>query len=247
MKGTKINISDISDFFKNESKENQQYVDFHKYRYVYLLNLIQEQLNQLPNKTAIKLLDIGPAYQTALIRNYFPDIQVDTLGFAHPASVLRSGEQHFKQDLNVSNKKWAIEGRGYDIIVFCEVIEHLYSKPENSLQKLSNALADHGHIIIQTPNAVAIHKRLRMFLGKNPYNLLEDNKMGHFREYTVKELKTIMENTGLQVTHASLKNYFNSNASAFHRAFVRFEGLIPGPFRDGITMMGTPLNKIIDR
>ena len=116
--------------------------------------------------------------------------------------------------------------------------DSLYTKPEFCLEKLKSALVENGQIIIQTPNAAAIHKRIKLLFGLNPYNLLEESKMGHFREYTPKELKTMLENVGLSTESTELKNYFNSSKTILNKAFVKLEYIIPKAFRDGITIVG---------
>ena len=239
MNKLKVTLKEITDTFKNADPAAVKYIEFHKYRYKYLLENIDEIINRSKPGKQIKLLDIGPAYQTLLIRKYFPTIKVDTLGFNHPSNNLKKDETHYNLNLNLADKEWNAAIKNYDIINFCEVIEHLYSQPEKCLNKLQGALADKGSIIIQTPNTVAIHKRLRMLIGQNPYNLLEANEMGHFREYTVKELQAFMKGVNLKTTKVSLKNYFNEGSTIFHRAFVRLEYLIPKAFRDGITIIAT--------
>ncbi len=239
--GTNIPM-DIIKHFKNTSLEEQKYIEFHKYRYAYLIQQLEQISKTFKQPQDIKILDIGPAYQTSLIRKYFPEATVDTLGFNHPRNDLRPGEQHYIQDLNESNKPWEIESNQYHIIVFCEVIEHLYSKPELCLHKLYNALIKKGHIIIQTPNAVAIHKRIKLLFGLNPYNLLEESMTGHFREYTTKELKNMLTNVGLSTTFLSVKNYFNSSTSILNKLYIKLEAIIPGQLRDGITIVGVKEN-----
>ena len=78
-----------------------------------------------------------------------------------------------------------------------------------------------------------------LLAGYNPYALLEENEMGHFREYTVNELKTMMKNINLKVKKITLNNYFNNNSTILHKAFVQLESFIPKSFRDGITLIAT--------
>ncbi len=233
-----IKASEIIHHFENENVDDIDYLDFHKLRYIYLLQNIADSINVQNKNESIRILDIGPAYQTSLIREYFPSAIVDTLGFDHPSNVLRAEESHHNQDLNDTSKRWEVEGNNYHVILFCEVIEHLYTKPELCVEKLKSALIENGRIIIQTPNAVAIHKRFKLLFGLNPYNLLEESKMGHFREYTSKELRMILENVGLSFESVELKNYFNSKTSVLNRAFVKLGPVIPKSFRDGITIVG---------
>lgn len=241
MKNLQLSTSEITDNFKDLKLHARKYINFHKYRYQYLLENIHQLAQTHTGNTPVKLLDIGPAYQTFLIRKYFPNFKVDTLGFNNPANNLRSNEVHYTCNLNRVNQQWDENIKNYDIIVFCEVLEHLYSKPEKCLKKFQSALANSGSIIIQTPNAVAIHKRLKMLVGYNPYSLLHEDEMGHFREYTVQELREMMKSVHLHVDKISLKNYFNNDSTFLNRAYVKSEAFMPPSFRDGITLIASKL------
>jgi len=236
----KITIEKIHESFMDSEMDegSVHYIKFHQYRFKYLLELVFSTLKNRNSTDSIRVLDIGPAYQTLLIRNFFPHLQVDTLGFNHSFNQLREGERHFIQDLNFCEEKWDEEIKKYDLIIFCEVIEHLYTMPDIILARLYQSLNKGGHLIIQTPNALAIHKRIKLLFGIQPYDLLLENKMGHFREYTALELEHILKNVGFDQISVKMKNYFDNNSTALHRLFVKSEFLLPGSFRDGMTLVG---------
>lgn len=219
-----MNIKKVSNFIDcfNKSEldiSDLAYLEFHKYRYMYLLEIIQKTIVRFSNKEQIRILDVGPAFQTFLIRKYFHQVIVDTVGYDHPSNNLTEAEKHYFIDLNNAEREWNIEENKYDLIIFCEVLEHLYSKPDIIVNRLYKSLKKGGYLIIQTPNAAAINKRIKLLFGKNPYDLLLDNKMGHFREYTAKELRIIIENAELKSSHIMFKNYFNCNKTIFHKLF----------------------------
>jgi len=237
-----VTLEEIENAFQDlnlsPEKTNLDYIQFHRYRYQYLLGLIDNHLKKInTTDTPIKLLDIGPAYQTFLFRKFFPQLKVDSLGYNNPYNQLRANEQHFKQNLNECDTSWHDEIKNYHIINFCEVIEHLYTRPEIVLKRLHQSLQKDGIVIIQTPNAVGIHKRARMLVGQNPYQLMTDNKMGHFREYTSKELSQMATSTGFEVVYLSFKNYLNANQSFLHNLFIKAEPIFPNQLRDGITIV----------
>ena len=80
----------------------------------------------------------------------------------------------------------------YDLVVFAEVIEHLHTSPVHTLAFVRGLLADAGVLILQTPNAASLPKRLKLLAGRNPYELIraDGGNPGHFREYTLAELGT---------------------------------------------------------
>ncbi len=237
MSQTFITIQQIRESFPKQSEKSLKYIEFHQYRYQFLLQTIYQMMGGDIQRN-VRILDIGPSFQTVLIRKSFPNATVDTLGFPNPVAPPRPHEMHIQQDLNNTQKAWALSQSAYDLIVFCEVIEHLYTPPDEVLKRFQKALVAGGSIVIQTPNAAAIHKRIRMMLGKNPYDLLQPSKMGHFREYTRSELQDMLSRAGFRVQSIHMKNYFNNHQTPIHWLFSRSEKIIPSTMRDGITIIG---------
>jgi SAM-dependent methyltransferase len=157
-------------------------------------------------------------------------LHVDTLGFAHPLFPPRDGERHIEADLN------APPGDGdtsYDLVVAAEVIEHLHSSPVTVLRHLASWARPGGWVLLQTPNAVALHKRLRMLAGRNPIEpiRLDPSNPGHFHEYTLGELRDAAREAGLGVGGWRTANYFGSN-----RAYAALGRVLPPSLRHGITI-----------
>ena len=67
-----------------------------------------------------------------------PDAAIDTLGFSDHRFAPDDDEGHIEFDLNDSEfeSKWPALGR-YDLIVFAEVLEHLYVSPGHVMALLS--------------------------------------------------------------------------------------------------------------
>lgn len=237
MSQTFITIQQIRESFPTQPEKSRKYIEFHQYRYQFLLDIIHQLLGRDTQRTA-RILDVGPSFQTVLIRKFFPNTTVDSLGFPNPVAPPQSEETHIQQDLNNTHKAWALSHSTYDVIVFCEVIEHLFTPPDIVLKRFQESLVPGGKLIIQTPNAVAIHKRVRMMMGKNPYDLLLPSKMGHFREYTRGELQAMLAEAGFHIRSTHLKNYFNNHQTPIHWLFSRTESIIPPTMRDGITIVG---------
>lgn len=180
------------------------YVHFHKPRFIKLLNTFFAKYQEGDD-----VLDIGSSVLTKALRSKIQ--KVDTLGFSADSEDSHGNNYYF--DLNESREKilWRKDIPQYDKIVFCEVIEHLYTSPSQVLSFINSCLKPNGHVFIQTPNAVALNKRLKMILGKNPFELIrEDYKNpGHFREYTAAELVTYLKKAGFDIEHLSFENYFD--------------------------------------
>ena len=221
----------------DDNNFDMNYLRFHIDRYIYILEFIQKKLSF--NEIGQDILDVGPSYQTELIRKYFPNLTIDTLGYNHRVNLLKGDEAHFHKDLNQTQEDpTPITQKKYDIVICSEVLEHIYTNPLHIIKYMSNMLKPKGILFIQTPNAVAIHKRFKMLLGKNPFQLLEDSRMGHFREYTGKEITDFYNKSGLNVTAISYKNYFGFNSNVLHLLFKKLNFFMPSSFRDGMTIIG---------
>ena len=175
------------------SPEAVYYWDSHLPRYRYFAGL----LGDLGARQAFdRVLDIGMGFQTLLLRKLLPESQIDCLGVYHDPRISHEGNSAFLPgDLN----KLAHESGpghlagGYDLIVFMEVLEHLYTPPDLVLRYLSSLLSAGGVIVVTTPNAAWLKNRLKMLRGRNPFETLRANPsdMGHIREYTAAELEAI--------------------------------------------------------
>jgi hypothetical protein len=214
----------------------KKYFQFHKKRYRHLLNHISSMKSTADSSEPFNILDVGPSHQTALIRSIWPDIKVNTLGYQIKPNVLRPYEQHWH--LNLNEVDAFVDDLGsYDLIILAEVIEHLYTQPQIIFRFLHSALKEKGKIIIQTPNAVALFKRIQMVLGKNPYEQLRVDREGHFREYTADELKAILTESGYQVTSTRRHNYFAYHEYWYQILYNYLTKWAPEMLRDGITMI----------
>ena len=208
--------------------EQEVYLRTHSRRYALLLDLVREV-------APARILVVGPSYETALLRETFPDATVNTLGWHDHRFPLREGDRHTELDLNSDDYP---ELEQHDLIVCAEVIEHLFVPPVRVLRFLRGGLTPNGRLILQTPNAVSLPKRLRMLLGRNPYEPIRDEPAnpGHFHEYTRDELCEAVEAAGLEVIRLISVNYFD-HGSRKNRAFRAVGGLLPATLREGITIL----------
>jgi len=208
--------------------DEQVYLRTHSRRYALLLDLVEGIAPQ-------RILVVGPSFESALLRERLPDATVDTLGWLDHRFPLREGEHHIEFDLNSGEYP---ELEAHDVVVCCEVVEHLHVPAARVLRFLATGLAPGGRLVLQTPNATALPKRLRMLLGRNPYEPIRDEpgNPGHFHEYTVPELRTAVQDAGLEVERLLTANYFD-HGSRKNRAYRAVERVLPPTLREGITVV----------
>jgi len=174
------------------------------------------------------------------------------LGLEADAELAHGRQYHFDLNDSQDQRQWRSDLGPYDLIVFAEVIEHLYTAPERVLRFLHSLLAPGGALILQTPNAAALRKRLKLLAGRNPYERIRPDRSnpGHFREYTVAELLGILGQTGFSVRKTWMRYYFDSRFARHEtgdEAPALIVGaaknfvyrLIPGRLQEGITITST--------
>jgi SAM-dependent methyltransferase len=207
------------------------YLRTHARRYELLSGLVREL-------GATRVLVVGPSYDSVLLRDVLSGSVIDTLGWADHRFPRIEGEQHVQHDLNDPDFP-ALDP--YDLIVCSEVIEHLHVSPVPVLRSLGAALAPSGHLILQTPNAASLPNRVRLLLGRNPYEPIREQagNPGHFHEYTVGELRDAVEAAGLEVERLLVANYFD-HGSRKNRAYRALGPVLPRTLREGITVVAGP-------
>jgi hypothetical protein len=221
------------------------YIAYHAPRYAFLLQLLAE----LGVTARSKVLDIGPSHLTALIRKYF-GTSVDSLG---TDQYRPSGEAtHFEFDLNLTQDQacWRNDLPTYQFVVMAEVLEHLHTAPQLVLAFIRTLLAENGLLILQTPNAASLQKRVKLLMGRNPYEMIrvDSSNPGHFREYTISELTRIAEPLGFSIERWMTAFYFDARFARHSAGYVEPQpilGLVknsiyrilPTGLREGITMV----------
>jgi trans-aconitate methyltransferase len=213
---------------RGTSPDEEVYLRTHERRYAVLLDLIAGLAPK-------RILVVGPSFESALLRERFPAATVNTLGWLDNRFPLREGERHVELDLNAGEYP---ELEPHDVVVCCEVIEHLHVPAAGVLRFLATGLGPGGHLVLQTPNATALPKRIRMLVGRNPYEPIrsEPGNPGHFHEYTVPELRAAVHDAGLEITRLLTANYFD-HGSRKNRAYRAFGSVLPETFREGITVV----------
>jgi len=224
----------------NLEEHRSSYLSYHKNRFDFLLQKIDSlYLNQ-----DFRILDIGRGPFTKILSEKYTN--VSSLGLDLNSTLLDKTNPvgidvvpHIIFDLNnsVNSILW-IRCDKFHLIIFAEVIEHLIIHPECVLRFLDSILEPNGYIIIQTPNAVSISKRIKMILGKQPFNEYNiDGEIGsyHYREYTKSELCKYSKNVGLKIIEHKFLTYFSSS-TLLKTIIIRMLNIIPS-FRSGQTII----------
>jgi 2-polyprenyl-3-methyl-5-hydroxy-6-metoxy-1,4-benzoquinol methylase len=227
------------------SAGNPGYEAFHAPRLAFLLDLLRQRVRV----AGARVLDVGPSRLTSLINERL-GITVDTLGLEPEEISARGRHHHFDLNDTQDRSRWRRDLGPYDVVVFAEVIEHLHTAPELVLAYLRTLMAGGGTLILQTPNAASLRKRLKLALGLNPFERirLDPSNPGHFREYTLGELREIVSGAGFTVERHWTAYYFDARFARHdegHEPPAQIAGalknaanrLLPASLREGITIL----------
>ncbi|WNL45545.1 class I SAM-dependent methyltransferase [Dyella sp. BiH032] len=172
-------------------------------RFVHTLALVPEGRK--------RLLEIGanPYFTTLLLKkfrqheihctNYFG---IQGGGGRQTMNNADSGE-YFTFDFlnnNVDLEDLPFEGH-FDIILFCEVIEHLVGDPLGALLRIKKKLTPGGLLILSTPNVNRLENIAKMMAGQNIYDPISGYGVygRHNREYNKHELFLMLDHAGFDL------------------------------------------------
>jgi len=179
-----------------------------------------------------RALEIGsnPYFTTVLLRE-FTDLDLTLTNSFDPdrtgvdrqtVTYVSKGGQQVSTDLeyeslNVESSPFPYRDETFDVVLFCEVLEHLLMDPVSALNEIFRVLKPNGLLIVTTPNVARFENVARLVAGANIYDPYSGyGPYGrHNREYTRHELVKLLEFCGFDVTdhftadvHANAAQHF---------------------------------------
>jgi SAM-dependent methyltransferase len=131
--------------------------------------------------------------------------------------------EHF----NIEREPFPYADETFDVVLFCEIIEHLLTDPVAVLGEIRRVLKPQGSLILTTPNVSRLENVTRMVAGANIYDPYSGyGPYGrHNREYNKHDLYLLLGYAGF-----SLETIFsadvNENAAGRHSAVANIEKLV---------------------
>lgn len=143
-----------------------------------------------------------------------------------------------------------VEENSFDAVLLLDILEHSLN-PRLLLNHAISAIRPGGLLLIETPNSVALAKRVLLLAGKSNYpniNFIYFNVgayRGHIRECNISELNKLLKVSGLTEIRFKLTNNGTSSllceSKGLKKLFVKSYDLISNlypNFRDTILVWG---------
>jgi SAM-dependent methyltransferase len=232
------------DLFPAAHEEGIRYINQALKRWIITLEMIP-----LAPVGGGKLLELGssPYLMTSLINRCF-DYQLRGVNFTNDdtqprgryvfAAISESlGERYeFPYDyFNMELERFPYPDDEFDVVLFCEVIEHLTLDPAFVLAEAHRVLKPGGRIIVTTPSALRWEKFWAMVAGAS----VSDRYSGygasgrHNREYTPSELLRLMQACGYKDVRVNILDQHE------HKGLARIAKRLRHHWRDNIFAIGT--------
>jgi SAM-dependent methyltransferase len=100
--------------------------------------------------------------------------------------------------VNVESDRFPFDDGAFDIVFFCEVIEHLQTDPIVAIDEIHRVLRPGGRLVLTTPNVARLENVARLVAGANLYDPYSGyGAYGrHNREFTRHELHRVLDYRG---------------------------------------------------
>jgi len=187
------------DFFEryaHGSREGEVYVEAHARRFHETLR----RLEHLPAGTRALELGAVPYYMTVLLQTCL-GFEVETLSFyeveraaaeVHEVRNPHTGERFAfaHRPINVERDLFPFADGTFDLVVCCEILEHLLINPGHMFFEAHRVLKRGGSLLVTTPNVTRWQNVIALTAGLNIYDRYHGNGIygRHNREWTLAEV-----------------------------------------------------------
>lgn len=118
---------------------------------------------------------------------------------------------------NVEKDQLPFKEKEFDCIIFADVLEHLYN-PWEVFKKMTSYLVDEGYVLLSIPN-VKHYKSLMKLISNDEWAYSHKGTLDntHIRFFTLKEIKRLIDYTGLSIIRVKYKISSNSKLKILNR------------------------------
>jgi SAM-dependent methyltransferase len=218
------------DFFERYVRgqwEGDLYVETHARRFLETLRFMPA----LPKDARVLELGAVPYYMTILLMRY-KGLRVDPVSFyeveqqdaaTHTVENAKHG-QRFDFDyraVNVERDLFPYPNGQYELVLCCEILEHLLINPSHMLYEIHRVLKPGGFLLVTTPNVLRWGNLFSILKGRNIYDRYHGNGIygRHNREYSADEVADLLEANAFAIERLETRNIYGSESLNSLRLF----------------------------
>jgi len=196
---------DISEEMMSLIASDDVYHKKHARRYARTFQVLMDQ------KPKGRLLELGTSNLTPLVlEKILPDLEVTVTHFdlsqrvEHKYIAELNGKTREVQAYSVDLESTPLpaEDETFDVVLCCEVLEHMEIDPMFMMSEINRVLKDKGLLILTTPNVLSSIGITKIMSGVEPYFYMHYNKdrsfYRHNYEYTVLSLSKLLKSSGFE-------------------------------------------------
>jgi 2-polyprenyl-3-methyl-5-hydroxy-6-metoxy-1,4-benzoquinol methylase len=207
---------DLEIWGRSAVETERGYVHNHMDRFVRTFELISEVTTKEMN-----VLDVGihAGYLAILVRRLIgcsvSGIDIKTPWFSHWKRRYDDNGIEVKP-CDLSKERIPIPATQFDVVMFCEELEHLSVHPQFVLDEINRVSTPTAALVLSTPNIVSLPNRLMILTGKSPTRAeWGELGLGHFKLYTYDECITLLKEAGYRTERALFLNIEHSLKGKF--------------------------------
>lgn len=229
-------ITELADFDLVVTEEAasappSHYLRDHRHEYVRTVRDIVR--TRPPGKGDVKVLEIGAFFGAVCMALASLGYKVTAADIPEYIELPEQVERYARHGIatkgvRLENFRLPFEDESFDVLVLCEVLEHLNFNPLPLIKEINRVLKPGGLFYLSLPNFARAKNRLLMLQGKAPgvsvdefYVQLDPSQAmianGHWREYTMAEVKGLLEPMGFRLQ----EHYYFSIGETEHSGSVR--------------------------
>lgn len=187
-----------------------------------------------------RVLDFGSYFGNFALALRAGGFQVDAVDSYDAYGTSLSGCVSLMRDAGIVVHDFGADGTAldgltgrFDAVICAGVVEHIPHTPRLLLERLTALLKPGGVLVMDTPNLAYLYHRLAMLEGRSIFAPLAGQYYtelpfeGHHREYTVAEVRWMLEAAGHDVLSIDTFNYsvfgqprLEGEHLAYHRAML---------------------------
>ena len=125
----------------------------------------------------------------------------------------QDGKSHVEElecdHFNMEESRFPYEDNTFDVVLYCEIIEHLLMNPVHTLREIHRVLKPNGKLVVTTPNVARLGNVFAMVDGRSIYDPYSGYGVygRHNREYSMHELIHLLKFCGF-----TEENFFTADA-----------------------------------